>query len=532
VNGERLAATPTITRLNVNKAKGTVVLATEVKDKVSFGGLLGLKSMTLKATAETKGAAETLEVALVLDNSGSMDEGTRIEDLRAASAKFIEVLHEDEIVRKKVSVAVVPFSSSVNVGSEHLNASWIDSGTSSIHAENLNTYGDSGAPSTRQQVYALLQAGYKWKGCVETRTGGMDVTDAPPQAGNPQSLFTPMFAPDEPDNWYYQHHASWPYANSYLEDDGLDVKVGREKRDCTHQKNLSNGQHEWKCTRTFCNLSNQCTTYPNELRMAKTNPNHSYRDAFSGQCAPPAGKQGRVWNQSNTCKYKGGGKKPETYASPVYAGYGPNFMCDSEPILPLTSLQKDKDDLIDKVEDLPALGGTNILEGLMWGWRVLSDSAPFTQGKSGGDNDNRKIMVVMTDGQNTLYSQKEDGETLSQAMNKTWYSTFGFGSRGRLKVPTQDDSIGSPNEELMTAMDGRLALACENAKTAGITVYTVILTSSAPGEKTDWSAAKKLMRGCASAPAQDFAYAPTKSSELDTVFTEIARSIRKIHLAR
>ncbi len=67
----------------------------------------------------------TLEVALVLDNSGSMDEygtGTsekRIELLRKAAKELVETLAKQasqmKQVDKPVQFALVPFSASVNV---------------------------------------------------------------------------------------------------------------------------------------------------------------------------------------------------------------------------------------------------------------------------------------------------------------------------------------------------------------------------------------------------------------------------------
>ena len=45
-------------------------------------------------------------------------------------------------------------------------------------------------------------------------------------------------------------------------------------------------------------------------------------------------------------------------------------------------------------------GGTNQAEGLAWGWRVLSPTAPFTEGAPYGP-DVRKVIVLMSDGENT-----------------------------------------------------------------------------------------------------------------------------------
>ena len=58
------------------------------------------------------------------------------------------------------------------------------------------------------QVFDKL--GKPWGGCVRSRLGGYDLTDATPSKAAANTLFTPYFAPDEPDNG--------GYANTYLKD--------------------------------------------------------------------------------------------------------------------------------------------------------------------------------------------------------------------------------------------------------------------------------------------------------------------------
>ena len=46
-------------------------------------------------------------------------------------------------------------------------------------------------------------------------------------------------------------------------------------------------------------------------------------------------------------------------------------------------------------------GNTNITIGLAWGLTLLSTQAPFTEGEPYGTENLTKIMVLMTDGDNT-----------------------------------------------------------------------------------------------------------------------------------
>ena len=96
---------------------------------------------------------------------------------------------------------------------------------------------------------------------------------------------------------------------------------------------------------------------------------------------------------TRACKYK----------SPVIASTstnGPNGMCLSQPLLRLTP---SKSTLISKINGLTANGDTNLLEGMMWGWRSLSPNAPLSEGKpfnTSSTPTNQKVLVQMTDGYN------------------------------------------------------------------------------------------------------------------------------------
>ena len=91
----------------------------------------------------------TLEVALVLDNSGSMSSTAtasgqkRIDLLKTAAKQLVETLSDQasliKQVDKPVQFSLVPFAASVNVGPENAGASWMDvDGLSPVHQENFD----------------------------------------------------------------------------------------------------------------------------------------------------------------------------------------------------------------------------------------------------------------------------------------------------------------------------------------------------------------------------------------------------------
>lgn len=415
------------------EAKGTLL--------TSLLKAAGIHELSFRANSRIKRGKGTVEVALVLDNSGSMA-GTYISDLRTAAQNLVNVVFTGAEGTEKVKVGVVPFAGSVNVGTVNANASWMDTaGLSPAHFENF------AEPKTRFDL--LQQMGASWGGCVEVRPSPHDVTDSVPTEKTPASLFVPMFNPDEPDD---ANATGNSYGNSYLPDYG-----------------------------------GSCPAPPPTCQEYKKNGN------CKSWSQPPVLMPEEA--QSRVCKYQGA----------TISGSGPNYLCDSLPILPLTN---DKTSVISLIQSLQAKGGTNILEGLMWGWRVLSPEPPFTEGKTYDDPDNDKFLIVMTDGENWHQARSNH--------NKSSYHSFGYASNGRLGTTYTTSA-------LVAEMAKKTLAACENAKAAGIKVYTIAfrLESDSP--------TRAMLASCASGANE--AYVASSGQILIQAFESIGREIAKLRVA-
>ena len=65
-----------------------------------------------------------MEIALVLDNTGSMNDFGKIGDLKTAATNLVNTLYAQP--GADVKFALVPFAQYVNVGADHEGASWLD----------------------------------------------------------------------------------------------------------------------------------------------------------------------------------------------------------------------------------------------------------------------------------------------------------------------------------------------------------------------------------------------------------------------
>ena len=121
----------------------------------------GIDSMGMDIAAEVVNSSNRVELALVLDNTGSMNCGStvsgyctgnwsspgsssRISGLKSAANKLIDVLMTDEaLAQGYVKVGVVPFEGAVNIKNSALDYSWLDwndAGTAAGNGVNFNNY--------------------------------------------------------------------------------------------------------------------------------------------------------------------------------------------------------------------------------------------------------------------------------------------------------------------------------------------------------------------------------------------------------
>jgi Flp pilus assembly protein TadG len=111
-------------------------------------GLLGIESMEIAVTSSAKISSPTIEVAMVIDNSSSMN--THLKQLQKALTTVVETLAPNG-TDPDVTFALVPYSTYVNVGLSNKNKSWL----SFAEAEKS-----------------------KWDGCVGSRDYPLDLDDS------------------------------------------------------------------------------------------------------------------------------------------------------------------------------------------------------------------------------------------------------------------------------------------------------------------------------------------------------------------
>lgn len=206
---------------------GTIAATASGKVDLTMARLLGINEMSISATSEAIRSLGKVEVVLVLDNTGSM-RGTKLTRLKAAAKSLVNSLVKATTDPEDLKIALVPFSQTVNVGSQYKNAAWIDKNAKSSVHDDIFTKDNGSTYSGTNRLDLFNTMKINWAGCVESRPYPYDVTEAPPSSATPDTLYVPYFAPDEPDasagggRGRGSSYNSSNYNNNYLQDDRSD----------------------------------------------------------------------------------------------------------------------------------------------------------------------------------------------------------------------------------------------------------------------------------------------------------------------
>ena len=142
----------------VDEASESIVVKAEATIPTSFMQIFGIHEVTVTGEAQVIAAQTSLELALVVDVTGSMNwtdsnGDVKIDSLEAAGLKLLDTLYSEETSLPGVYLSLVPYRAAVNIGHR---PSWL----TGYNASQFSPHG--------------------WRGCVLARSAPQDQNDDPP----------------------------------------------------------------------------------------------------------------------------------------------------------------------------------------------------------------------------------------------------------------------------------------------------------------------------------------------------------------
>ncbi|MDP2411847.1 MAG: pilus assembly protein [Pseudolabrys sp.] len=440
----------------------TVVVNGSADVPTNLLGIIGYNQITVKGSSTSKWGSTRLRVALVLDTTGSMSDDGKMPALKSATKGLLEQLQSAASTNGDVYVSIVPFSKNVNLGSGNFNASYID--WTDWEAEPATL---SSKPSGWDQVgpgspcpFTNNNHGFV---CAPSPTS-TSTTSSIPSSGTYSGYICPATDSGRKDST----KIGIRYNGCYTSVEKTRTISSGSSASCGSTVNCScSGSGSKKvCTQTYFD-------HPWVVN-AKSTWNGCVTDR--GNASGPVSNYDRLVTAPSAniaaSKYPA---EQNAYCSPEVVGLNYNWAA-----------------MHTLVNNLYPLGATNQPIGLVWGWQTLVGGGPFTAPPKDSQYTYTDVIVLMSDGLNTLNRWSGNGSSTSTAVDARMVDSSGAGT-------------------------------CANIKAAGITIYAVHVN-------TDGDPMSTLLKNCAS--QDDKFWMVTSANGLGSVFSAIGSNLTKLRVAK
>jgi hypothetical protein len=154
--------TPTTPAMSFSNNNNVINVSASATVPTSLMAIVGVNSITVSASSQVTRQSLGLEVALILDNTGSMLSNNNMQAMIADARQFVNILFGANTSNNLLKVSVVPFVTAVNVG---------DLAPSIIQAGSLPTYNGN-------TIHYNQPDPTQWKGCVEEPDSPADQSES------------------------------------------------------------------------------------------------------------------------------------------------------------------------------------------------------------------------------------------------------------------------------------------------------------------------------------------------------------------
>lgn len=244
--------------------------------------------------------------------------------------------------------------------------------------------------------------------------------------------------------------------------------------------------------------------FAKDVNVGPSNYNQSWIDwtawdAVNGKCSNTSYKKqstcvanGKIWtpnnhNTWNGCVWDRNQNYDTLITAPVTSNASTLFPAEQWSACPvqLMPLSYDWTALKNLIGTMTPNGNTNQAIGMAWGWQSLAQTSPLNAPAKDPSYTYKDAIILLSDGLNT---------------QDRWYTNA-------------------------SQIDARQKILCDNAKAAGVTVYTIQVNTSSPPDPTS-----AVLAYCASG-ASNF-YMLTSATQVISAFQSIGTSLSKLRVAK
>ncbi|HUD52974.1 TadE/TadG family type IV pilus assembly protein [Parvibaculum sp.] len=162
--------------ISVTTTDNTVNLTVNADMPTSLMGLVGIPKLNIAAKSQITRMGKKLEVALVLDTTGSMASSSKLSTLKTAAKSLLTTLQAAAGTDGDIKVAIVPFAVDVNVGTTYKNENWLKWTWTTPKTQTCSFVGWT--YTCTDKAYSISKN--SWQGCVIDRDQDYDIAPTMP----------------------------------------------------------------------------------------------------------------------------------------------------------------------------------------------------------------------------------------------------------------------------------------------------------------------------------------------------------------
>ena len=174
------------------------IAATGMVD-TTFTKILGKDHLDLSVNTEIRWGMKKLELALALDNTGSMAQSSKMTELKkallnvkdqngATADGLLMVLKNAAKQAGDVKISVIPFDIAVRIGTTYKSETWLE-WTKEYGTCSSSSYVTKADCQAHSKTWTTSNNQNNWTGCVLDRDKDNDVADTTPVVGTGSTLF-------------------------------------------------------------------------------------------------------------------------------------------------------------------------------------------------------------------------------------------------------------------------------------------------------------------------------------------------------
>lgn len=485
-------------------------------------------------------SSRNVEVGLVLDITGSMDNCRRdcppqskLQALQAAAKQLVTIVVQDDQSAFFSRMAIIPYSTSVNMGGYVADARGTPTGATAItgaawtsgSSKSISSISRANPVVITSNGHGFQNGEFVWVSGISANSGSLRLSALNDKAYRVASRSANTFSLESFNGTSWYPVSTSGYSSSYsggivrkcLVSDCSVVVTSPNHGMTAFSTDSAAGDKERPSTVRISGVRGMTQingswevghVTADSFSIGVNGASYGTYSANSGEAR--CGQNGCEWRifrrgtaksltslEITNCVSERIGGAAYTNASPGANPAGRKYDpgdCPASVIQPLTSNRKTLTDLID---GLKATGGTAGQIGLAWGWYTVSESFnslwPTFVAAPKNPAETIKSVILMTDGE--------------------------FNVAHCSGVNTGDIDCSATNGNPFA----QATQLCNNMKADGVIVYTV-------GFQIEDANAAAILKSCAS--GEDRAYLPKTGDDLSKNFADIGRDITRLRISR